>query len=1376
MRSQAFTNTFSGGMVGDIDPHEQPNNTYRYAIGGRLVYNDTYNNSQSLDENSKDGKTRSFVQAKGNKFALSLCHGYQAIGSTETREGAVIYSTNGVFGEIGFLIVNDNVHATGFAKYITLFNDRNDPNGDRLRFDIDHYISDSFSVYEDENIERVYFTDGYNQKRVINLKLFYDSLGRPYHNQINPCSSSSTYPKHISVHAFDERMDLVFPRIKYSRRIKGTVKSGQYQLIVKYLSKSGHSSVWSFDTRPLFVTDQKLDGSINIAGTNYPNAYKVNHHNRTMGASNVMTEEGMRWLLRGLDTRWDQIKVGYIYHSDNSSFEEINEYRIYDITSSDMVVDIVAHTGIAINPEEINQRHETQLSVGSTAQQENRTWDANIELLPDMSIELANVTIKPVIRGYKADESIEPQFTQIFNPISGRNDNDPATNSYTKSTTIELTNFAGNVEQYEIFDDYENYKGQQFSHLLKGYFRGETQPFAFLFLDRKGNPLFAQHIQDFTFPEQFETTDKNGNPTDWTLSRVDTDQKYNLRIMGAIFSNIQIPADKIIDKFGNLNVSGFMIVRTKRIPTIAAQGILVNVTATNNGSTETENDILAHPQEYWDNSYFLKSFPYMTANNYQYIAQDIFKGSDYENFNSPNYSELVGISSFANFHSPDILIQESLEREDITKEQMLGGQLQKVGFVHKAYSERVRYFLDHFYTKAYRSTPQDWDLEREKIINGRTKIGSKTRITLAILHDQSPLHRYVKFDPDTADFLDYAPNTQVFLFNNDKISKATQQPNSVIMKLRDWKMVDSIEGPNSRVSYPIVNWKITPDKYYGSEGEEESGESNSLDTRRYFSTGHYQPITRDILNTVKKTYKPDGSVDKYIFDDVEVWGGDCYVNLFDFTRLYPEYSNCVKDDDNKYPDYSISMITPIESKYNLALLYGRRFAANGVFPQQVSCGAAENRNGLNNGITTGQPEDWSYNRVLLVEESVKFYFPKPSRDTKIVSKQDSTIRWSPKKIYGEYEDSYRQKLVNDYISVDGSFGPIQKLINGFDYLYVIQERSFGSCLTRSDRFISTDAGEIAVTSGAAIGGIRYISKEYGTQHPNSVISYNNRIMFTDALKGKIVMFSQSGLGIASDDDLMRDPIAMKSIYLDSPITHKDGNFVDVIAGIDKENEDYLTTMVFDGIPRDLQPGNSDKSDEVKSFTIAFSGKLNKWHSYHHFIPKIYINIKRYLFTPDPDVNKSADLYIHNHGLYGNWYNKFYSTFLEFIVNPNASSAKVFDNAVINVNYDSFIRIKKITCSVNDNIHNINVTLNPGSVNGQLIINERVARFIEDSLRVILFEVNTKQSAEKPRLRGHFMKVLVEIDNSQQNIDGIDKQCSLSTFDTVFRISSPNQFS
>ncbi|MCE7039232.1 hypothetical protein [Dyadobacter sp. CY312] len=1358
-QKQVFTNTFLGGMKGDMDRHIQQNSTYRFAISARLLWNSTNDPSKTLEENVKNGVSLAIVNARGNRFEIALCDGYKLIGSINSNEGTLMLLTNGINSEIGIFDLNDNIFGANHVKYTTLFNDRFDPNGDKLNFK-QRYYAHGFYVYENEFTRRFYWTDGHNQKRVINLALFFDKQAKPIHKQ--GCDAISVYPKSMSVHAFDERMDLVFPRLKFQERIVGRCKSGQYQLVIKYLSDNSHSSVWSPDSRSVFVTDQKMDGSVVTAGITYDEivGYQSNHHNRTMGESNIMTDEGLRWQLTGIDTRWDKIVVGYIYHTTSIAFQEATEYKTLDITGSEMTVDIIGHTGTAITKAELNQRFETQMSVGTIAQQENRMWDGNIELLPDMTLDLSQVKVKPIARYYNPDSTREPKFTAKFNPVSGRDDNDPITNSTTEIPSFTLSNFTGDNETYGagVKKDYVNYKGQLFNFLYKGFFRGETQPFALVVIDRKGNPLFAQHITDYTFPNQYDTKDPEGNVTDWTLSRQNPDGSFDLRIMGAMLSNISLPSKILYDKFGKLNVSGFMIVRTERIKRIANQGLIFNCNISPNGSTVTQNDAYVHPMIFWNNNYSVNPTPLDIPDAHRYFAG--IDGSTYLQNKEHHLSwPAFSAGSFFNYHSPDILIEEKLS-EELTK-----GKFEKVGFVHKAYSETVDIFSSHHYSKLYKTSPIDFADEMVKIKNSRAKIGSQSRIKLAMIHDQSSVHIYPKFDPETSDQNDYRVHVQAFFPHNGLGSqgqwKATQQPNSVILKLMDWKLVDSIESPNSKASFSIVNWKVTPDVYYTDNDE------SSLEKRRYFSTGHFQPITEEILNKAAKTFNANGTVKDYVFNNIEVWGGDCYNTLFDFTRLYPDYQNCVQF-SNAYPDYSVSLIAPIESKYNLSLLYGRKFAANAVMPMRTSC-TGENKH-LSNGIKPIQPEDWSYNEVLLLQETAKFYTPKPA-DVKIVTSRPSTIWWSPKKVYGELEDSYRQRLVYDYGDAIGEHGSIQRFVQAFNYLYCIQESGFGLLQTNLKTMIPSDTGDIFVKSADVFSGVQYYSKTYGTQHPNSAWARENQLGFTDARNGKILVFSQAGLKKESEEDGLNDPIMAKTIYFDRSIEHdpENGIFVDIVAAVDKENEDVLITFHHQ-IPMQV-PGNiDDRINELKSFTIHYNLNQNLFHGFQPFTPYIYFNNGRYLLSTRPEVGKENQVYIHNHGKYGQWYEQYHPTRIIIEVNPQPNAEKVYDNAVINVNEEGFRRISEIIGKCKENSHNLILT---EKVSGALVYPDDRADYRESSLKLPLHEYDWE--GLKERLRGKVLRLEIVIDNSQQDIDGIDQQVAITSIDTLFRLSHHIQY-
>lgn len=1391
-----FTNTFENGMRVDNNMHLQSNTTFRRSLGGRVMWNRQYDRAKSLEDNMKSGNSRVFAVARGNRFEISITPGYLVVGFIELLDGTYIFSTNGINSEIGWLTLNDNIDSENHVKYVVRYNDMYDPNfinnivdrrtanqdgGDKLFFNERYYIR-GISVTENELITRLYWVDGYNQERTFNTDLFFNNLGQPYHPENPVPGQFIIYPKHLSVHAMDSRMDMVPAKIKFRRRIPGQLKSGCYQLTYQYVSKNGHSSVWSELDRRVFVTDQKLDGDVDGDF----NAYKSNHHNRTMGASNLMTTEGLEYELKGVDTRWDYVRVGYVYFGTYITFQESNHFDLIEIgNQSSIIVKLTKHTGTAITKGELTARYETILEAGAIAEQDNRKWLANLRLMPDLTLDLKGVTIEATNRLFKPDEAIEPNFEAVENKVSRRVDNDPITNSFVKTGTWEMTNFTGDIESYMIEDDYINYKGQQFEKLMNCYPHGETQPFAVLLIDRKGDPTFVQHIQDFTFPNIYDGEN-------WSLTEQDpVDGSFYYKALGAIISNLNIPVKILYDKFGRLNISAIKIVRTERIPRTVGQGVLVNTVETGNGKSNTDNDYFIQPQLYFDNAYMMGagggeintpgtpdgSVP---PNSYVYLGA---LGTSYKNNNFYDSLDIARSSpGIFTFHSPDLLIDREISKE------MMAGYLEHVAIVHKAYSERVDIGSAHYYTKAYRMTPMDYARYRQLIVNGRPKLGDKSRIKLAFFHTKGPLDIYKDFDPEQAgednpirDFrgtahawlYDYSFNSSDALslppqpLQNQSSWHSALQPYAVIIKLSDIKTADITEANNSRTSYRIFNWNITPEGYYG-DGNDPAKENSSLETRRYIDTGHMIPITPQTLDKFQKNYGANGQIESYTINGMEIYGGGHYVNPFDFSRLYPQYTDCVTF-HGAYPDYSVSMIVPNESKFNLALMNGRRFAANAVMAQRTSCTGEKNQQ--RNGINFNQPEDWNYNDVLLLQEATKFYFPRPA-DIKILERRESGLAFSPKKLYGEKEDSYRQQLVFDFADAIGQFGAIQQFAQAFNSLYIIQESGFGRLKTSLQTVIPTTEGEeIYVKSGDVFGGVDYISKKYGTQHKNSVWSDDNTIGFADARMGKLIVFAQNGFQQESQDDQIDDPIMTLSIFFDRDIVHdqKNGVFVDIVAGFDNENKEAYTSFIHETNP-DLSPALYDRVNEVQSKTIIYNKELGFFQGEQPYFPHIWINAGRYLLAPNNDRNRGSELWLFNHGKYGHWFGTYFKTELEFIVNAQPNVSKVFDNGRLNINLNGYERISEIIHEIEGNIHKIVVAENTGA--DIIRADDRIV-YQENGLWYPMHEVDW--DGVKERLRGTSLLVKIVIDNSQQMVDGKDITPVIVNFDTIFRTSHPIQY-
>ena len=88
---------------------------------------------------------------------------------------------------------------------------------------------------------------------------------------------------------------------------------------------------------------------------------------------------------------------------------------------------------------------------------------------------------------------------------------------------------------------------------------------------------------------------------------------------------------------------------------------------------------------------------------------------------------------------------------------------------------------------------------------------------------------------------------------------------------------------------------------------------------------------------------------RVVFNDIEVWGGDCYADMFSYCRLEPLYASPgyehVGDCGHfggsgqpSFPDYAIGMVFPVESNINFMMRKGDEYAKVGTRPFATHCG------------------------------------------------------------------------------------------------------------------------------------------------------------------------------------------------------------------------------------------------------------------------------------------------------------------------------------------------------------------------------------------------------------------------------------------------------
>lgn len=1280
-------NVFSGGQKQDISKELQKEDSYRYALNGRIRFN-------------KD-KTAEFCTELGTLEMLSPC-GYRLVGAADFDSFAILFSTDGVLSEIGKFEMNGLT-----PKYTTLFNDLNDPNGQRLKFN--EYL-ECIGVSENSDDRRVYLGGDKNEPRVVNIKNLYDQ-GLPIH--FAACGEKQVYPKYMSVHSFASKPDVSFGRLKYIRTIEGSLatsninsigalKTGAIQYTYRYKTKDGYNTPW-FPPIP----------AINITGSYYnDNGVPIkNHHKYVMKESNLTTQKSIEVEIEDLDNRFYEVEVAYIY-SIASSPIEFNIFERYKLNGTQSLKVIHSnHGGVSAGDvSELNGIQDSVKSIQTIASQNNKLLYGGITYAKDIEFDVKGAKINPIFKQMVCDE---------LGVITFKNEDDVITNTTPRNHTQVIQSYldksgAAVSNSYPNVYEYANYKGTRFEHLFTSYWRGEVYPIYAVAINRKGYHSFAMLIEDYKFPEQWNN--KDGKGIDARMA----DIAGSIRIMGFKVDGLNIPKELMFDSEGNLDIVGFMICRGERRKRILHQGVVMNCVhapqcdddVTNDDSTKVRNIIRATP---FIHNNFEGGFFTGFTDHHRYLGTNSHIGFS----GSPNpipggniHPECSGVymnkAGWFTLNSPDTSVEGGITAS------VAGDYLELAGSMYDGNKKAIQ--LDggqfHLYSKAYLS---DYKTKREAY-ETRSRLRAAYNLNSDMGGFNASLTKIDTYDiKDRFDaYTSIAPE-----FPSDTNYKAWAAPYTSVVLGNDWDAIDLGDNDNP-FRFHTANYCRPSEDYYADV---------DFGSRTAIPTGHYQPITKEMLLNVPVITK-DGK-EYYQFNGIEVWGGDCYPHLYDFVRLYPQYSYCDTNDISGQKckrDYSCSMIIPIESNYNMMLKQGRSFAEVATQPEATGCGCDSLSDGYLNhfrkGIMAEQPEDWNINSVLQVQERVKVFNAKPVTYRQRVNADN---RWmiSQLKTYGELVDSYREFLPNDFFDLDSQFGKIVGNAALFGNLVSFQEFGYGALAINPTTAIpASDGVEVILGTGKNLYGIRYISEVYGCQHRDSIRKLGNAVYWADAQNRKICRYSQAGT------DNVNDMYGYHDFLTTAAFTGR------VVGSSDFQNNEYILTF-----------GDN---------TVYFAEDINAFTGSSSIKPAFYFRFKDFTFSTDAN----NMIYLHNYGNVGHLHGKYYNTILRYVVNKDSDVLKTFENMAISVKKIGYDKINKVSF-FSDNYSNHVIFVKDEIVDGYARYREgRLVfpmRTIRDANKVELFDISE-------RLKGNYIEVEIEIENSAERLE----QVCISDVITNFR--------
>ena len=814
-----------------------------------------------------------------------------------------------------------------------------------------------------------------------------------------------------------------------------------------------------------------------------------------------------------------------------------------------MSFDHVSNIGDPLLPEEV-----TDLFSGIVAAKTLNIKDAtlyygnikeNLIGTPDIESILSGLTVKPIFKDMRSDEKL--------NSIS-TNNTLPITNAAPRTgiTQTKLHSAVGGLEDHVIDNDYVNYKGTQIDHLYPGYFRGETYRYALVLYDKLGFESFAYHLADLKFPNQSEATyNWDRIKTDGTLQTVSANlgqkawptNNFNLSALrddkvlvgdvgnttGSIAdSGRQVSHIKIMGvEFGGIDlsslqnsISGFKIVRVKRDKTILLQGLImpcVTIVDNDDGSVIEPNPTLTQRIADFTQA---GNIPVPLSN-----LADIEKpgGGDipFETHHDPNtrYSLKSNVSVFyppaTDFGSATFPTLQTQDRMTL-----IGGCWDE-----DAWKAHASFRL---YNKLYYSL-NEW---HNGPATGETAISTDPYPQYMSQIDGIEKVTYLGPDDKSEDWIgvqDLINSMHVEESGDDK--RGFGKPGYF---LKHGNFFPERNAPTNGVYAPFYSAATSTARTLNDGGQANNRAPNSygaggtfianytrpnpnpyggltlsaLETSVFIGTGHFQPINNE-------TFDAQGMPAGLVFDEVQVFGGDCFLDYMSFLRIYPRYLTDI-DTEDKHA-FSVGCVFPFEYEFNHTLREAAGASAptyDHIGPKYFGLPSAFN-DGLYYGVSQ-LVEQFDLNGILGFEEILLFFNPKP---VNFLDNDSFPVRWryTREKIYGDPVDNWRLFQVSDFRDLDGSFGAITSSLYLMNQIYSWQVGAFGR-LRASDRALieSQQGGTLSTGVGDKLDGVDYVSTEYGNQHQWGLFKSDNAAYWIDVNKRKLMRFGRDGKNPLSD--------------------------------------------------------------------------------------------------------------------------------------------------------------------------------------------------------------------------------------------------------------------
>lgn len=260
---------------------------------------------------------------------------------------------------------------------------------------------------------------------------------------------------------------------------------------------------------------------------------------------------------------------------------------------------------------------------------------------------------------------------------------------------------------------------------------------------------------------------------------------------------------------------------------------------------------------------------------------------------------------------------------------------------------------------------------------------------------------------------------------------------------------------------------------------------------------------------------------------------------------------------------------------------------------------------------------------------------------------DTRIQATKLKIPNESIDSWTDILENEVLDLNGKFGPINNIMSFNDEIYAFQDEAISKLIINPRVQIQANDGVgIELGTGSVLYNYNYLTTNSGSINKWGITSAKKGIYYYDALNkgiGRVPdAVSLSLTDVKGFHTYFNNNYDYSLIKQDNPILG-----TGVLFGKDNYNSDVYFTFL----------------QGTKSFTRCFNELSDQFIDLKVYKPSMYINKgERLISIPS---NTTPTIYEHNKGLYNHFYGQYAPSYIILQVNPESDISCVFDSVFFN---------------------------------------------------------------------------------------------------------------